>query len=197
MKNFVHYFLRRCLPLLLALSLSACSQARLRGDPPPVAMVGTTLTGIGHLGANVGIPRYFVNGYWGGNVGGWGGGGSFVSSGFKLPAQMPKEPYMVTVTWITCDVGHIEYVNNMRVNPDARCIKAEHEAVVPVHYSLPEGRGDSGLKIHFLPGNKVEVWYTVMGPSASDYPGPAFPRGPAPDYAPVPETSSATVNGGQ
>src|SRR5450830_383850 len=159
MKKLHHYLLRSLLPVLLALVVGACSQAPLRSDPPPVSMMSTTLTGVGHLGRMTGIPQYFVNGYWGGNVTSWGGGGSYVSGGFKLPVQVPETSYIVTVKWETCDISHIEFVNGEAVDPDSECISSWHEAKVPVHFLVPVGKSASTY-IHFLPGNKVQVWVT-------------------------------------
>jgi len=197
MNPLYHSLLRGLLLALLSFVLTACSAPRAQDDAAPVAMMPTSLSGVGHLGAHVGIPQFSVNGYWGGNVGGWGGGGGGVSGGFSLPAKKPSTPYMVSVKWETCDTRHIKYVNDQRVDPNARCIRTPHEATVPVHYALTPGHGGSGLKIHFLPGNKVEAWYTDILPWGSKYPGPAYPDGPAPDYAPgqeppaVPTTSGA------
>src|SRR5450830_717554 len=193
MKKLHHYLLRSLLPVLLALVVGACSQAPLRSDPPPVSMMSTTLTGVGHLGRMTGIPQYFVNGYWGGNVPGGGGGGGSVCC-VQLPAKIPSVPYMVTVQWRTCDVSHIKFVDGKRVNPKDRCIPSEHEATVPVHYADSE-LGNTA--VHFLPGNKIEVWSsTRFSPNASNYPGPAYSRGPAPDYAPVvDEPSTAKTQG--
>ena len=79
---------------------------------------------------------------------------------------------MVTVKWST-----------YRSDVDE---KRFHEAVVPVHFEVQPGVGGDGLFVHFLPGHKVEVWYALVGPGHPDYPGPPFPRGPAPRYVPLP-----------
>ena len=185
---------RRLFMTIVLMSLAAYAQGGSSQLEAP-DMVATTLTGVGHLGGSVGISEFYVNGRWGGSASGWGGGGGSVCC-IQLPAQKPVVPYLVTVKWETCDVHHIEYVNGKRVDPDARCITAQHEATVPVHYFLPGGRGGSGLKIHFLPGNKVQAWYTEHYPESSGYPGPAYSRGPAPDYAPVLDESSTEATQG-
>ena len=189
---------RQCISCLLSMGLSLTLEvsAQSRSDKLEAPdMVATTLTGVGHLGGSVGISEFYVNGRWGGSASGWGGGGGSVCC-IQLPSQKPVVPYLVTVKWETCDVHHIEYVNGKRVDPDAQCVPSEHEATVPVHYFLPGGRGGSGLKIHFLPGNKVQAWYTEHYPESSGYPGPAYSRGPAPDYAPVPDESSTEATQG-
>jgi len=185
---------RRLFMTIVLMSLAAYAQGGSDKLEAP-DMVATTLTGVGHLGGSVGISEFYVNGRWGGSASGWGGGGGSVCC-IQLPAQKPVAPYLVTVKWETCDVHHIKYVNGKRVDPDARCITAQHEATVPVHYFLPGGRGGSGLKIHFLPGNKVQAWYTEHYPESSGYPGPAYSRGPAPDYAPVLDESSTEATQG-
>jgi len=179
---------------MLLMTLAACAQGG-NGKLEAPDMVATTLTGVGHIGKMVGIPHFYVDGQWGGNVPGWGGGGSSVCC-IKLPAQKPSMPYLVKVQWRSCDISHIKFVGGKAVDPDAQCVPSEHEATVPVHYFLPGGRGGSGLKIHFLPGNKVQAWYTEHYPESSGYPGPAYSRGPAPDYAPVPDESSTEATQG-
>jgi len=179
--------------LMLLMTLAACAQG-FGSKPVEAEMASTTLTGVGHLGSMTGIPQYSVDGHWGGNVPGWGGGGGSVCC-VQLPAKKPSTPYMVTVQWRTCDVSHIKFVDGKRVNPKDRCIPSEHEATVPVHYA-EEKLGY--LNVHFLPSNKVEVWsVNRLAPNAPDYPGPPYSRGPAPDYAPVIDTLSVTRQGGK
>lgn len=186
---------RWLLSALLLVTLAACSTQRPEGDAAPVAMMPTSLSGVGHLGARVGISKFSVNGYWAGSASGWGGGGGGVSGGFSLPAEKTSTPYMVKVKWETCDTSHIKYINGKRVDPDAECISSWHEAIVPVHY----GDDHAGsVTVHFLPGNKVEVWSVAkFGPEASHYPGPAYPRGTAPDYAPGQEPVAIPIQPAQ
>ena len=178
--------------VMLLMTLAACAQG-FSGKPAQPEMAATTLTGVGHLGSMTGIPQYFVDGHWGGNVPGWGGGGGSVCC-VQLPAKKPSTPYTVTVQWRTCDISHIKFVDGRAVDPNAECIPSEHEATVPVHYADSE-LGNTA--VHFLPGNKIEVWSsTKFSPNASNYPGPAYSRGPAPDYAPViDEPSTAKTQG--
>jgi hypothetical protein len=90
---------------------------------------------------------------------------------------------MVTVKWETCDISHIKYVNNKKVNPEDRCKSSWHEQTVPVNFAEKELQY---LYVHFLPGHRVEVWSSFPGAASTLYKGPAYPRGPAPDYAPLP-----------
>ena len=151
---------------------------------PDKDMTGVSISGVGHYGANIGVPNFSLNGRWGGNSFGWGGGGGGMCC-VLLPRKITK-PVLVNVKWQTCDVGGIVYVNNRRVDPDAECKLEEHEATVPVQFEVQPGEGGAGLFVHFLPGNRVELWYPRGYPESSSYPGPKYPFGPAPDYAPLP-----------
>jgi hypothetical protein len=145
-------------------------------------MVGVSIAGVGHLGSMFGIPEFYVNGQWGGNAPGWGGGGVCC---VLLPSKV-VEPMIVKVTWQTCDATGIKFVNDRAVDPNARCKLAEHEASVPIHFAVEPG-DSSGLNVHFLPGNRIEVWMARGYPEGSLYPGPKYPSGPAPAYAPLPD----------
>jgi hypothetical protein len=70
-------FLRWLLLMLLTLSISACAGA---GSNRLVAegKIATSLSSVGHYGKGIGISEFYVNGTWGGNQHGWGGGGSSV-----------------------------------------------------------------------------------------------------------------------
>ncbi len=131
--------------------------------------IGASVTAVGHYGKGIGVPDFFVNGQWGGAVKGWGGGGKTLCCvSFK---RIPNEPVMATVKWRT-------YRSNVEES-------LWHEQTVVVNFAVPMGDG-SGFKVHFLPGHQVQVWYTAGGAWGDAYPGPAFPKGPAPDYAPLP-----------
>jgi len=59
----------RVLALVVVPLLVACASTAGEGT------VGTSLSGVGHYGGMTGIPNFYVNGQWGGNAPGWGGGG--------------------------------------------------------------------------------------------------------------------------
>ena len=188
--------IRWLLSALFLISLAACSTGVSKADSTAPVLYGAALVGVGHLGSNVGISQYYVNGKWGSTVLGWRAyGGSMCC--VAIPMRPPATPFMVTVKWETCDTSHIKYVNHKRVDPDAECTTAWHEATVPVHYGRPSARETyTDLNVHFLPYNKIEVWADGRDILDSDYPGPAYPRGPAParigpDYAPLPSESSS------
>lgn len=149
----------------------------------PDDMVAVSIGGVGHYGSMTGIPEFYVNGHWGGNNLGWGGGGDGMCC-VLLPTKITK-PVIVTVKWRSCDISGIEFKNNKKVDPNARCKAEEHEQIVPINFAIQPGDGGAGLFVHFLPGHRTEVWYTEVGPSGAAYPGPAYPRGPAPTYAPI------------
>lgn len=159
--------------------LTACASPT-DSHPTAVGGVGTTIVAVGHLGSMVGIPNFYVNGTWGGNSKGWGGGGGG-NCCVNLPSNLKNTS--ITVKWETCDISHIEFRDNKRVDPNAECTSAWHEAVVPVHSSEKDPGSHFGLVIHFMPGNKIEAWTSDKGIGSVDYPGPKYPRGPAPEYA--------------
>lgn len=173
--------------LSIATLLSACA-LHSNDLVPDQDMVGVSVAAVGHYGSMIGIPEYSIDGFHGGNNSGWGGGGK-TSCCVLLPRTVTK-PVIVTVKWETCDISHIQYINHRRVDPDARCTVEEHEATVPIHFAVQPG-DSSGLYVHFLPGHKVELWVTRGYPEGSEYPGPKFPFGPAPPYAPLPNEKSA------
>jgi len=118
-----------------------------------------------------------------GNISGWGGG--LAGTCCVLVPKFPREPFMVTVVWTSCDIGHVKFVNDRAVDPAVRCIEAQHEATIPIHFAVPPGNS-SGMYVHFLPGHRVEAWVSRTYPESTEYPGPAYPSGPAPQYAPLP-----------
>ena len=167
-------FLRRKLPSLcraaaaMPLLLAACATVSndLVADQ---TKVGASVSGVGHYGSMIGIPNFSVDGFSAGNATGWGGGGGGACC-VLLPAKVTK-PVMVTVKWETYRSAVDE--------------EKHHEARVPIHFTVEPAKS-SGLYVHFFPGHTVEVWSTFPLPASSAYPGPKYPRGPAPDYAPLP-----------
>ncbi|PUE57002.1 hypothetical protein B9Z36_08380 [Limnohabitans sp. Rim8] len=152
----------RVFVLLVAPFLVACA------SPAGEDTVGTSVSGVGHYGKRIGVADFFVNGQWAGAVTGWGGGGGNVCCA-SLPRH-PDKPVMVTVKWrtIRSNVGE----------------EAWHEQTVSVNFAEKE---PGYMFVHFLPGHRVEVWSSArLGPGNPNYAGPAYPRDPAPDYAPLP-----------
>lgn len=164
--------------LSAVLLLSACAM-HANDLVPDHDKVGVTVSAVGHYGSMIGIPEYSIDGFHAGNNSGWGGGGS-TSCCVLLPRAVTK-PVFATVKWET-----------YRSNVDE---ERKHEATVPIHFAVQPGKGGCGLFAHFLPGHRVELWYASPCPESAQYPGPQFPFGPAPSYAPLSdEKSSATPN---
>ena len=156
----------------IALALLAIGCANSSKDLfPDKRTIGVPVGAVGHYGEGIGVPVYTINNQFrDGSVSTWGGGGAG-NCCVLLPRKITG-PVMVTVRWQT-----------YRSNVDELL---EHEATVPIHFAVDPGEGGSGLYVHFMPGHKVEVWYAGPTPASSRYPGPAFPRGPAPLYVPLP-----------
>ena len=167
--------------LLASVLVSGCAGS---GDlVPNKDMVGVPVGAVGHYGSMIGIPQFYINGRPMGSTYGWGGGGAGMCC--VLIPRKPSGPVAINVKWQTCDVGHIEFVNDRAVDPTQKCKKEDHEATIPVHFAVPPGES-SGLYLHFLPGHRVEAWVSRSGPASTRYPGPRYPDGPGPRYAPLP-----------
>lgn len=175
--------LQRCVFAVVAVHvLTGCTGGSLNAEPKE-EMLGARIGAVAHYGANMGIPEFYVNGHWGGNNTGWGGGGAGVCC-VPLPRKVVR-PVFVKVKWETCDTSAIDYVNGRRVDPNAECKSENHEATVPVHFEIDPGKGGFALFIHFLSDGNVEAWYTKAGPLNPNYPGPKYPLGPAPASVPL------------
>lgn len=163
----------RVMTIALSIFVAGCISG-INDLVPDRSKVAVPIAGVGHYGKSIGVPEFFVDGASGGNVSGWGGGGGGYCC-VLLPRSITK-PVMVRVKWET----YRSRVNEGRY----------HEQVVPIHFEVEPGKS-SGLYVHFLPGHRVEVWVPRGYPEADGYPGPPYPRGPAPDYAPLPDEKPA------
>lgn len=137
---------------------------------PDKDKVGVPIGLVTHYGSWIGVPDAYLDGEPITSVSGWGQSGSLCC--LLLPREIPKERMMVRVRWIT-------YRSNVEE-------KLEHDVTVPVNFAVAPGKGGSGLYVHLLPGHKAEVWYSGPMPGSTLYLGPAYPKGPAPVYEPVP-----------
>ena len=86
----------RVLALVVVPLLVACASTAGEGT------VGTSLSGVGHYGGMTGIPNFYVNGQWGGNAPGWGGGGKSLCC-VSLPRH-PDKPVMVSLNLVFQDL---------------------------------------------------------------------------------------------
>ncbi|MDR2852243.1 MAG: DUF3304 domain-containing protein [Burkholderiaceae bacterium] len=162
---------RRMLAVMAVAALvTGCASAS-NDFAPNKNLIGVSVGVVAHYGSGIGLPDVYLDGARIGNALGWGGGSGGMCCAL-LPRQIPKEPFMVKVKWIT-----------YRSNVDEELV---HEATVPVHFAVAPGQGGSGLYVHVLPGHKIEVWYASFWPESPSYPGPAYPRRPAPIYVPLP-----------
>ena len=170
--------LRWLLPTLLAVLSSGCASP---GSNRLVTegKTATSLSSVSHYGKGIGISEFYVNGTWGGNQSGWGGGGSTVCC-VSLP-RTSSTPIMVTVRWRTYRTAVTE--------------ERWHEATVPLHISEAKPGTGYDMVVHFLSGHKVEIWIADEGTGSPDYPGPTYPRGPAPDYVPLADEKPEPTKG--
>ncbi|WP_082806949.1 DUF3304 domain-containing protein [Collimonas pratensis] len=170
--------LRWLMPLFLVLQMSACASAG-SDSLAPEGQTPVPMSAVSHYGKGIGISEFSVNDKWGGVLyDGWGGGGSTVCC-VDLP-DASKQPLVVTVKWKT-------YRTNFKE-------ERWHEATVPVHLAVPLGKS-SGIVVHFMPGHRVEVWAARQYPESTEYPGPVYPRGVAPDYVPLPDEKPDPTKG--
>ncbi|WP_175544962.1 DUF3304 domain-containing protein [Variovorax sp. OV329] len=161
----------RCIlaTIAAALIVAGCSNTAYDLVPDKNKM-GVPVGVVTHYGSKIGLPDIYLDGHWLGSAAGWGGGTAGRCCAL-LPREIPNGPVMVKVKWIT-------YRSNVEE-------KLEHEATVPVNFAVRPG-DSSGVYVHLLPGHKAEVWVSWPAPGSTEYPGPAYPRGPAKVYAPLP-----------
>jgi hypothetical protein len=158
-------FSRKFFLLLAILWLAGCATQN-------SSMTGLPVSAVNHYGEMIGVPEYYVEGNFIGNISGTGGGGT--SCCVQVP-EYPKAPFFLRVKWVTCDISHINFVNNRKVDPAQKCQREVHEATIPVNFAA-EPDHSSGIYFHFLPGDKVEAWVSRRGPASTKYPGPAYPK---------------------
>ncbi|SIR68153.1 DUF3304 domain-containing protein [Pseudacidovorax sp. RU35E] len=176
--NFARRVARALAAIALVLLAAGCASSS-EDLFPDKRTIGVPVGAVGHYGDGIGIPRFSIDDkFRGPGILGWGGGGAGDCC-VLLPRHVTR-PVVVTVRWRTYrdDVEEL----------------LEHEATVPIHFAVDPGEGGSGLYVHFMPGHKVEVWYAGPTPASSRYPGPAFPRGPAPPYNSLPSEKPSPQN---
>ena len=140
-------------PMSLALAsmilFSACGGMRVADDDSKEP-IGVMIVGVHHMGPNFNISKFYINGYFGFNVGREGGGGSFVCC-----AELPRkwQPGMTAkVRWSVND-----WSNAVMSEIDAGNYRSmgfeNYEATVPI-----EKYGEVGdLYAHFFPNGKVRL----------------------------------------
>ena len=174
MKTFK--FLTRAWALRLLILVSAgCAlywyvgslREKIRAD----SFAGVDLTGVHHLGDKFNIAEFYVDGYWGSNVGREGGGGR--STCCVLLPKKWRPGLAVEVRWSVND-----WTNENRAEIEAGNYKSvagagmDYIAIVPVErYEVAEH-----VWVHFFAGGKVRV--------VSSMPGSGGPKHPIQDNDP-------------
>ena len=121
------------------------------------------LTGVQHLGSNFAIGEFYVNGYYGGNVGREGGGGSEVCC-IRLP-QKWRPGLVAEIRW---SVGDWSNENPMETNEgNYRSVTwTAFRAVVPVEKYEEEGH----LNVHFFKDGRVRAVSSNYGAESTLHP---------------------------
>ena len=177
--NFNYILMRWILLAFMALGLSACAKPG-SNSLVPEGRLAVSISSVVHYGKGIGVSEFYVNGRLSGHqYDGWGSSGESCCMSMSMH---PPQPLMVTVKWKT-------YRHSFKE-------ERWHEATVPVQFAVPPGDG-SGLKVHFLPEHRVEIWYARIGLWDPKYPGPKYPFDPAPDYIPLPDESPEPQQGKQ
>ncbi|WP_245587360.1 hypothetical protein [Comamonas composti] len=84
--------------LVLAALTSGCASP----VEPKIKMTGSRVGAVGHYGRMIGVPDYYVNGRYIGNVDGWGGG--------ELLCGFTFIPFQVEGTFYdSCEMGDMRY----------------------------------------------------------------------------------------
>lgn len=145
--------------------------------------VGVSIGAVGHLGGNVGISDFYVNGAWGGNNSGQTIGNSGACC-VVIP-QVWHAGLQANVEWEECDTSDILFdENGKRIDPDTSkaCKKSEFKESVPI----PKYEQPGNLYVHFFPEHKVAVVVSPVDPRNPAYPWPVmkgYYRTDAPEWA--------------
>lgn len=135
--------------LLLSMSMSTgCNTFRqsIKGES-----YGVTITGVQHLGNDFSIREFYVDDYFGGNVGRGGGGGSFACC-VMMPGKW-HNGLAVVVKWSVSNWKNADY--NAIAREDYSSIKVEgsYIATVPIEEYSELGN----LYVHFFANGKVRA----------------------------------------
>jgi hypothetical protein len=117
------------------------------------------MSGVQHLGSKNSISEFYVNGYYGSNVGREGGGGDILCC-VEIPREwregLNAEVRWETVRWLNSDHPGEESVERVGI----------YHAIVPVERYEKPGR----FWVHFFDGGRVRIVVHNDGPGAPDYP---------------------------
>jgi hypothetical protein len=133
---------------------------RIRAD----SFAGVDLTGVHHLGPAFNVAGFYVDGYYGSNVGRGGGGGSNVCC-VMLPKKW-RPGLSVEVRWSVNDWSHEKPAEVAAGNYDSVAEGGSYIARVPVErYEVAEH-----VWVHFFAGGKARVVSSMAGSGGPTHP---------------------------
>ena len=165
MANFGQKWLRRllglCFVILAAALCSACGGFATTRNNDDFA--GVSLTGVQHMGHDFNISEFYVDGYYGSNVGREGGGGGYMCC-VMLPTKW-RPGLSVEVRWSVGNWSKLD--RSQTVLGDYSSLTFEiYKAQVPVEkYEAAED-----VYVHFFAGGKARVVSSMAGPEGPRHP---------------------------
>ena len=129
-------------------------------------LVPASIVGVQHLGPDYNIGEFYVNGYYGSNVGREGGGGGFVCC-VMLPSKwrpgLVAEVKWEVNDWSKEDIAEIKAENYRSIRTEGL-----YGAIVPIEkYEIAHD-----VYVHFFPEGKVRIVSTGFGPLHPLHPVP-------------------------
>jgi hypothetical protein len=157
-------WLLRLLVCAVAVSALLAGVRSLQATSRAESFAAVGLTGVHHMGDKFNVPQFFVDGYYGSNVGREGGGGSDVCC-VSLPRRW-RPGLSVEVRWAVDDFTHEKPAEVEVGNFDSVVGGGTFIAQVPVERYEPAEH----LWVHFFPGGKVRVISSMPGSGGPKHP---------------------------
>lgn len=148
---FTRSWLKRVLALVLASAALYWFVGMARDKVHSDSIAGVDVTGVHHLGPNFNVSQFFVDGYYGSNVGRGGGGGSNVCC-VLLPKKW-RPGLSAEVRWSLNDWSHEKPSEVEAGNYDSVAGGGSYIATVPVE----RYEKASHVWVHFYTGGKVRI----------------------------------------
>lgn len=123
-------------------------------------LLGVLLTGVHHMGTGFYVPRFYVDGYSGGNVGPEGGGGGDVCC-VRIPYQW-RPGLLVDLRWEVDRWG-----NSLAAD------KIPEHQLYRARISIEEYKSPEHLYVHFYADGRARVVSSMVGPGNPDHPADA------------------------